>query len=406
MMKIMTKLASTLVLLSTTAVSAIPAPYTYDCTVAEEFRMRDGLPNFFEKIQSGEEVRIAYLGGSITEASGGWRVKTMAWFKQQFPKARFIEINAAISGTGSDFSACRLQDDVLVKKPDLVFLECRVNGGGGFEQESVEGVVRHIWRNNPQTDICFIYTISQPMLKDMQAGRPTGFGTIMETIANHYGIPSIDLGVEIAKLEQEGKLIFKAAEPEEGKIVFSKDGTHPGDEGHRIYCEVAARSLLKMQNKASVMEHALGSPLNPNCWETASLLPVVKTELSAGWIPVDPQADSVYTDGTTRTKNMLREAVKCSRAGETITVRWNGTTVGFSDIPCGDSMVVEAVIDGKPPITMERKQTKPDRKLSRFWYLPAQPPGEHEVCYTVKQLPAGESFYAGQFLIVGTPIKQ
>jgi hypothetical protein len=39
---------------------------------------RAGLPNFFAKLNTpGAEVRIAYLGGSIT-AQEGWRPKTLA----------------------------------------------------------------------------------------------------------------------------------------------------------------------------------------------------------------------------------------------------------------------------------------------------------------------------------------
>ena len=112
------------------------APYSHDVEVAEEFRPRDGLPNLFAKLQAGGPVRIAYLGGSIT-AAAGWRPKTLAWFKAQYPAAEVVEINAAISGTGSDFGACRVRGDVMAQSPDLVFLECRVNGGGGFERQSV-----------------------------------------------------------------------------------------------------------------------------------------------------------------------------------------------------------------------------------------------------------------------------
>jgi hypothetical protein len=75
----------------------------------------------------------------------------MIGFKKRGTNAELIEINAAISGTGSDFGACRLADDILSKKPDLVF---------------------------------------------------------METAANVYGIPSIDLGVEIARQEKKGKLFL------------------------------------------------------------------------------------------------------------------------------------------------------------------------------------------------------
>ncbi|MBT7161589.1 MAG: SGNH/GDSL hydrolase family protein [Victivallales bacterium] len=379
------------------------APYTHDVKKAEEFRHRDGLPNVFAKIQAGQTVRVAYVGGSIT-AANGWRVKTLAWLKKQYPKATFVEINAAISGTGSDYAACRLPGDVLQHKPDLVFVEFRVNGGGGFERPSIEGVVRQIWQDNPQTDVCFVYTIGTWMLKDLQAGKMVGFGEIMEAVANRYGIPSIDLGIEVAKQVTAGTLTYKANEPEAGKTLFSKDGVHPGGDGHGIYCDVIARSMLKMQDKAGPLTHELGAPMYENPWEVAALLPIGKAKLSAGWTPVNEAKDPVYTDDSRRTKAMLRGAVKCTQAGETITVRWNGTTVGISDIPHTGVMVVEAVVDGKKPILVERKQREARRKYSRFWYLPAQAPGEHEVRFTIRQLPEGLSFYAGQILVIGTPL--
>ena len=52
--------------------------------IAEELRSRDGLPNFFYKIEAKQLVRVAYLGGSITAAEG-WRVKSLDWLKQQYP---------------------------------------------------------------------------------------------------------------------------------------------------------------------------------------------------------------------------------------------------------------------------------------------------------------------------------
>jgi lysophospholipase L1-like esterase len=378
------------------------APYTHDTKVAEELRQRDGLPNFFAKIKAGRTVRVAYLGGSITAAKG-WRVKTFAWFQKQYPGAKFEEINAAISGTGSDYGACRLQGDVLAHKPDLIFVEFRVNGGGGFERPSTEGIVRQVWKDNPQTDICFVYTIGTWMVESLKERKQVGFGQIMEEVANRYGIPTIDLGVEVAKQVKDGKLTYKANEPEPGKKLFAKDGVHPGNEGHQIYCDVIARSFLKMQDKAGLADHKLGEPMYENPWVVGALLPITEAKLSAGWQPVGDK-DPVYTDDAWRTKCMMRGAVKCAKTGETITVRWTGTTVGLSDIPQGTGMAFKVSVDGKKPIVVERKQREMRRKYSRFWYLPAQTPGEHEATFTVTQLPEGVSFYAGQLLVVGKPL--
>ena len=386
-----------------TAAAAIKSgqqAYEFNAAVAVELRVRGGLPNFFAKLEAGGPVRIAYFGGSIT-AANGWRPKTLAWFKEHFPKAEVIEINAAISGTGSDYGACRIAGDVLAQKPDLVFMEHRVNGGGGFEAKSVEGVVRQIWKNNPRADICLIYTINQPMLKDLQAGKTPWFGAIMERIANVYGIPSIDLGVEIARREQAGWLIFKANEPVPGKLVFSADGTHPGDAGHDVYRDVVARSMLTMKPAGPVRDHRLPAPMESRCWETAGLLAITNAQLSAGWSIVNPGKDAVYRDDFGRTHAMLRGGVKCDHAGETITVKWSGTTIGFSDIPQGSEMVVEVAMDNKPPMAIKRPQTELRRKYARFFYLPEQAPGDHTAVLRVKNLPVGMSFYAGQVLVVG-----
>jgi len=376
------------------------ASAAYDPSLCEELRVRNGLPNLFAKLNAGQTVRIAYLGGSIT-AANGWRPKTLTWFRTQFPNAEIIAINAAISGTGSDYGAIRVSGDVLDKHPDLVFMEHRVNGGGGYEAQSVEGIVRQIWKRDPRTDICLVYTIAESMLGDIEAGKEPHFGSVMETVANAYGLPSIDLGPEIARRVQAGSMVFKSKDPVEGKLVFSHDGVHPGDAGHDIYRDIIARSMLVMAPVGKPGDHVLRTPLAANCWETAAQLPVGQSVLSAGWSPVDTNTDAVYRDDFGRTNAMLRGAVKCSSVGETITVHWTGTTLGFSDIPQGEGTQVEVAIDGAAPIIIDRPQTEQIHTYARFFYLPEQAPGEHTAVLKIKALPAGVSYYAGQILVVG-----
>ncbi|MCY2994539.1 MAG: hypothetical protein NTY19_42740 [Planctomycetota bacterium] len=66
-------------------------------------------------------------------------------------------------------------------------------------------------------------------------------------------------------------------------------------------------------------------------------------------------------------------------------------------------MEIEVTIDhAQVPITIKRPQTESQRRYARFFYLPEQPPGEHTAILSVKQLPEGMSFYAGQILVIGT----
>ena len=132
-----------------------------------EANYRNGLPNFFSKIRKGKAIRIAYLGGSITRADNGWREQTFNWLQQEYQHTQFEQIMAAIGGTSSDFGAYRLKNHVLQYQPDLVFVEFAVNDHSKTSQqvkESVEGIVRQIWKANPKTDICFVYTFQKVQL--------------------------------------------------------------------------------------------------------------------------------------------------------------------------------------------------------------------------------------------------
>ena len=83
----------------------------------------------------------------------------------------------------------------------------------------------------------------------------------------------------------------------------------------------------------------------------------------------------VYREDFGRTDAMLRGAMKCDKAGETITVKWNGTTIGFSDIPQGSGMEVEVTIDqSQTPITIKRPQTESIDAMPASSICPNNPP--------------------------------
>ncbi len=143
---------------------ALPAPAgDFELVPASLFHTRDGLGNVLARLEQGEDVRIGYLGGSIT-AQAGWRPKTLAWFQKQFPEAKVEEINGAIGGTGSDLGVFRYEQDILRHKPHMVFVEFAVNDGGASPEQifrAMEGIVRQTWRTDPNIDLCFVYTMAR-----------------------------------------------------------------------------------------------------------------------------------------------------------------------------------------------------------------------------------------------------
>jgi lysophospholipase L1-like esterase len=394
-------------LLSFSAAPGFPQQTQFDANTTEECRVRNGLPEFFKKVHSKTPVNVAYFGGSIT-AANGWRVKTFTWLKNKFPETAFNEINATISGTGSGFGACRVRTDVISNKPDLVFVEFRVNGGDKVEKQSVEGIVRQIRTANPKTDICFVYTIAESMMDSIGAGKQIAFGTVLETVANHYGIPTIDLGVEVMKRKKAGSLVFKADKPKGDTMNFTKDGVHPTLEyGHELYSEVITRNFMKFDlpsSKAIVQARKKIKQLFENTWVNGALISIENTTKSNGWALVDVNKDTVYRRDQVRTAKMLRSAYKCSNPGESITINWSGTTLAFTDICQNEKypVVVEVKLDDVTPISLTRTQSSNKMLYARFLFLPELKNGKHTVTLTVKEIAAGESYYMGQFLEAGT----
>jgi len=324
---------------SVMAVHAAPDKQAYPLRDAVEFSVRGGCPTFFQKLKAGNAVKIAYLGCSIT-AQNGWRPQTLKWFREQYPNATVDQIHAAIGGTGSDLGVFRLANDVLQHKPDLLFVEFAVNDGGASPDritKSMEGIVRQTWAADPTLDICFVYTATQGMLKDLQGGKYPRAASVMESIADHYAIPSIHMCLRAAQMEANGTVIFKETKSTEerlaamakGTYYFSKDGVHPYDDtGHVLYLEAVARGMEEIRKVGKPGSHALGAPIDPLNWEKAQMVPFGDGELSAEWRLLDPEKDDMAKRFRSRFPKMWR----ASTPGATVTFKVRGSKVSIFDL--------------------------------------------------------------------------
>ncbi|HPD17632.1 MAG TPA: SGNH/GDSL hydrolase family protein [Planctomycetota bacterium] len=318
------------------------------------FSARGGLGNLFARLEAGRPVTIAYFGGSIT-AANGWRPKTLQWFQATWPKARITEVNAAIGGTGSDLGVFRCGQDVLAHKPDFVFVEFAVNDGGAAPESifrTLEGIVRQVWRANPETDICFVYTIHKGFLPDYEKGFCNRSTTAHEKVADHYGIPSINMALRVAELHKAGKLIFPFPPkdtPPEGKMVFAHDECHPTDAGHALFTQVIAEALREIQKASKPGPHALPEPLRADNWENAKLVPIEPSMLTPGWkkLPADQGLGKAFG-------NRLPAIWEATQPGEKLSFRFKGTLARLYDLVGPDGGKAICTVDGKVTRTVPR----------------------------------------------------
>ncbi len=371
------------------AVLGRAAEPAYPLAEAQEVRARGGLPNFFLKAQTtGAEVKVGYLGGSIT-AQNGWRVQTLAHFKKAYPQASFAEINAAIGGTGSDLGVFRVRQDVLSQGPDLLFVEFAVNDGGADPQRIIrcmEGIVRQTWKANPKCDICFVYTVTEALSPPMLEGKLQRSASAMEKVADHYGIPSITLGMEVAKLAKAGKLVWRAKLPKTDaekaalgdKFVFAADVVHPHDStGQVLYAQAIIRSLpaLAIANNAPT-PHVSGRALDPANYERATLVPITAAKLSAGLAPADMAKDAFAKPWAKRLPTMVR----LTQPGQSIEFKFQGTHCAVYDVVGPAGGMVAVTLDGKAQKSVPRIDaycTYP--RLSTFIVGTDLPEGVHTV---------------------------
>jgi len=327
--------------------AVLVAEPTYQAAKAELVKPRDGLGNVLKKLEAGEKVRVAYLGGSIT-AANGWRVKTTAWLQQKYPAATIEEIHAAIGGTGSDLGVFRLQRDALRHEPDLLFVEFAVNDGGASPEriwKAMEGIVRQTWAANPKTDICFVYTFRVNYEEPLRAGECPRAASAMEMLADHYGIPSVNFAKKIVKLESDGKLVFQSDEPVEGKIHFSRDGVHPLDAGHEIYTQLLADAIEQMAADARPVDHhsKLKTPFVDDHWQAAKMVPIEPDMLSGDWQALPEDAPLQRRFG-----NRMGQIYEATEPGSKLTFRFRGSSAKLYDLLGPDGGQVIISVDGKP----------------------------------------------------------
>ncbi|MBO5378493.1 MAG: SGNH/GDSL hydrolase family protein [Ruminiclostridium sp.] len=181
------------------------------------------MANVFKRAADGEDIKAAYIGGSITEGYSDnitlkteekWVDMSTKWLNEQFPDSDITYVNAGLSGTPSVLGNVRLQRDVLQYDPDIVFVEFAVNDGGEtIYKNAYESLVRTLLTQDKDIAVVLLFTI----IESGHTCQPH-----MSQIGENYGLPMISLPDSVWVEMQEGRMSWSD---------YSADQSHPNVEG-------------------------------------------------------------------------------------------------------------------------------------------------------------------------------
>ncbi len=198
------------------------------------------MANILKKAESGEEITVAYIGGSITEGLTVapanpelcWANLSYEWLCKKYPNTKINYVNAGLSGTPSILGNVRLERDILAHNPDICFVEFAVNDGMESKyRNSYESLVRTLLSQENDMAVVLLFTV----IKSGHTCQPH-----MSEIGNNYGLPMISepdsLGVEFA----EGRMAWED---------YSDDESHPNVRGHEIVRDFVAHYFEAVMEK-------------------------------------------------------------------------------------------------------------------------------------------------------------
>ena len=179
------------------------------------------MADVFQKAQNGEDITVAYIGGSITE---GYNAGTTEFYAKTctdllqgyFPDITVTGVNAGISGTPSLLGNLRLERDVLSADPDIVFVEFAVNDGQEADYKNAyESLVRTLLTQEKDIAVVLLFTVLDSGYTCQEH---------MSKIGANYDLPMISVHDSVYEEIEAGKMTWQD---------YSNDQSHPNAYGHK-----------------------------------------------------------------------------------------------------------------------------------------------------------------------------
>ena len=217
------------------------------------------LKKVIEKCKRGEDVTIAYIGGSITQGAGGKPINTMCYAYRSYDAfcklfspcdgKNMHYVKAGVGGTPSELGMVRYDLDVTKNgeiAPDLVVVEFAVNDEGDETQGvSFESLVMKILQaeNAPAVLLNFAVFMNDWNLQNR-----------LQPIGERYELPMVSVKDAVVPQFEKNRVITKRQ--------FFYDIYHPTNDGHRIMADCIA-NLFEKVDKEEMAEQDISLDKEP-----------------------------------------------------------------------------------------------------------------------------------------------
>lgn len=205
------------------------------------------------KAKNGQDICVAFLGGSITQGCNATKFeecyasRTYKWFKDTFNNVNVEYVNAGVGATGSIIGVHRVEEQVLSKNPDIVFIDFAVNDKNTiYDKIAYESLIRRILstQNPPAIIEVFMTNFDGSNVQEQQI-----------EIGRKYKIPMISFRDTVYIEIISNKLKWEEV---------GSDEVHPNDYGHFIISELLIsfmQNIYQNLNEVNSEEIQLGTPL-------------------------------------------------------------------------------------------------------------------------------------------------
>ncbi len=298
-------------------------------STGNNYRMKKAI----EKARRGEKTTISFIGGSITEGYTSSQDKcfsklTSDHFAIAFGKGNNVNyVNAGMAGTSSTMGLIRIERDLLIHKPDIVFVEFAVNDSKDRTNMAVfESFLLRLLNSISQPAIVLIFTVSE-----------AGFScqNEMAQIGSHYQLPMISVKDAIVPEFFEGTMKWQD---------YSSDYIHPHENGHEFITELIIYYLNKVSNEVKDgIYRIVETPVVGNEFVNLKMLDNTNTDVKTfgGFLP--DKTINQFPNGWTHKAGAKTEKFSFNSYCKNLFIVYKeskNTTAGSADIYINDIFVL------------------------------------------------------------------